>query len=188
MTPASPQPAASRRLSHVEFVYPPGERALVIALCDLLGIETQEKQDGRFLLGLIDPGSFDLSLNDNYLGGSEVLPEQWAFDRALAKSLRQEPLAAAFDQHQELLGRAPQWGMHFGIHFASIEEWESTVSRIANVEQENPVLAGRVRLCGVYRPGEPGSVTFIHQAFVWTDIIASGSLAFGQRIELSALV
>jgi hypothetical protein len=37
----------------------------------------------------------------------------------------------------------------------------------------------------VFRPGDPGSYTdMMTQAFVRTDVIASGLLAFGQHIEL----
>lgn len=174
------------RLNHVEFVYRPAERDLVLALFDLLGFEAQDRQNGRFLLGVVDPTTFNAVDNDNYLAGSEVRPEQWAFDQALAEALHQAPLATAFGEYQALLGRAPQWGMHFGIHFGSRERWEASVARIREVEAHAPALAGRMRLCGVYRPGEPDAVASIPQAFVWTDVIASGSLALGQRLELSA--
>ncbi len=41
-------------------------------------------------------------------------------------------------------------------------------------------LAGRVRVAGVFRPGDPGAVAeTMVQAFVWTDIVAAGLLTLG---------
>jgi hypothetical protein len=169
----------------MEFVYRPGERDLVLALFDVLGFHPHDEHSGIFLLGFID-------LNapaDNFVAGSEVRPEQWAFDEALAQALRDEPLAGAFARYQELLTRDPQWGMHVGIRFDSFEEWETTVQRVRDVAVHAPTLAGRVKLRGVYNPGDPDSVSdVLHQAFVWTDVIASGSLALGQQLELQVAV
>jgi hypothetical protein len=171
---------APRRLNHMEFVHRPGERALVLELFALLGFEPH---DGMFLVGAIDPERHNLV--DNILAGSEVRPEQWAFDQALAEAMRSGPLAATYAGYQELLDRAPQWGMHVGIRFDSLAEWEATVARVADVGAHAPALDGRVRLCGVFRPGDPGSVSdLVHQAFVWTDVLACGSLALGQHLEL----
>jgi hypothetical protein len=53
------------------------------------------------------------------------------------------------------------------------------------VSDNNPELAGRVSVSGVFRPGDPGSYTdTMVQAFVRTDVIASGLLTFGQHVEL----
>jgi hypothetical protein len=180
--------APSRRLNHVEFVHRPGERHLVHAFFGLLGFETVEMWKGEIVLGVVDPPTFDELDNDNVLAGREVRPEQWAFDQALTEALKQQPLASAFEKHKELLTRRPQWGMHFGFHFRSLEKWEAAVARVADVEQQVPVLKGRARLIKVFRPDDPEPISPLHQAFLWTDVIVSGSLALGQRIELSARV
>jgi hypothetical protein len=179
--------AQARKLNHVEFVHRPGERDLVTAFFKLLGIDVVDAMEGRYLVCPVDPGTFDVRKNENYFAGTQVRPEQWAFDQALIETLQDGPLAASFAEYQGMLDRKPQDGMHCGMHFSSVEEWESAIARIGAIEEHAPELAGRVRLCGVFRPDEPGSVAAIHQAFVWTDVIASGSLAFGQRIELSAI-
>jgi hypothetical protein len=180
MTPGAPS-SFVRRLNHVEFVYCPGERDLVLALFDLLDLEAGEAHGGRFLMGGIDR----TDPLDNFVTGSEVSPEQWVFDQALTNALREGPLATAFGGYQALLGRAPQCGMHFGISYESLDEWEATVARVRDVDAHTPALADRVQLRGVYRPGELGAISEITcQAFVWTDVIASGSLALGQQIEL----
>jgi hypothetical protein len=178
----------AQRLNHVEFVHRPGERHLVHALFDLLGFQSLEMWDGEIIIGVVDPPTFNELDNDNVLAGREVRPEQWAFDQTLAEALRQEPLASAFAGHKALLAQKPQWGMHFGIHFRSLDRWEAAVARVAELETHAPALKGRARLIKVFRPDDPEPMSPLHQAFLWTDIIASGSLALGQRIELSARV
>jgi hypothetical protein len=181
MTEGALDGAGLRRLNHMEFVYRPGERDLVRALMDLLGFEKNE-ENGEFLIGFVDT----TEPADNFLAGSEVRPEQWEFDQALAEVLRGEELRTVFSKYMDLVGREPQWAMHVGIRFESVEEWEATIARVAEVGDHSPTLAGRVRLRGVYRVGDPGAVSdVLHQAFVWTDVLASGSLAFGQQLELS---
>lgn len=179
---------AARKLNHVEFVHPPGERHLVRALFDLLGFTTWEMMDDEFVLGIVDAATFEEARNENYIAGREVRAEQWAFDRQLADALKAEPLASSFARHERMLQDRPQDGMHFGIHFDTIARWEEAVARVAAVDVEAPVLSGRVRLLRAFRPSDPDHEFSLYQAFVWTDVIATGSLAFGQRIELAATV
>jgi hypothetical protein len=174
-----------RRLNHVEFVHRPGERDLVLALFDLLGFEIHEYAGGEVIVAALDPTTFEEKDNDNVLAGREVRPEQWAFDQVLEKALQQEPLSSVYEGHKELLAQKPQWGMHFGIKLSSVEMWESAVARIREVEKHAPALRGRVRLLKAFRPDDPDQAFSLHQAFFWTDLIASGSLALGQRIELT---
>jgi hypothetical protein len=175
----------AQRLNHVEFVHRPGERQLAIDLFGLLGFESLEMWNREILIGIIDPSTFDELDNDNVLAGREVRPEQWAFDQTLAEALKQEPLASAFAGHKALLSDKPQWGMHFGVHFRDLDRWEAAVARVAEVDAQAPSLRGRVRLLKVFRPDDPEPFSPLHQAFLWTDVLASGSLALGQRIELS---
>ena len=170
----------ARRLNHLEFVHRPGEHDLVLELFALLGIETNE---GMFIVGAIDPPSTNFV--DNILAGSQAFPEQLEFDARLSEALREEPLASAYAAFRERLRVSPQWGTHSGIRFDSLEEWRTTVDRVGAVDEVAPALSGRVRLEGVIPPGHPSSVsTYVHQAFVWTDVIAGTSLAFGQQFEL----
>jgi hypothetical protein len=171
---------AGRHLNHLEFVYRPGERSLVSDLFDLLGIESGEDM---FVVATIDPATANSV--DNILAGSEAFAEQLEFDTALADALSTEPLASAYAAFRERLRVAPQWGTHSGIRFDSLIEWQETVDRVEAVDTIAPNLAGRLRLEGVIPPGHPASVSrFVHQAFLWTDVIAGGSLALGQQLEL----
>jgi hypothetical protein len=177
---------AAQKLNHVEFVHPPGERHLVRALFDLLGFTTMELMDDEYVVAVVDPPTFEETKNDNYLAGREVRAEQWAFDSQLAKALGQEPLASSFNRYEAVLREKPQDGMHFGIHFDTVERWEAAIARIEAVDSGVPELRGRVRLLRAFRPGDPDHEFGLRQAFVWTDVISTGSLAFGQRIELAA--
>jgi hypothetical protein len=178
---APTQVVAAQKLNHVEFVHRPGERALVRALFDLLGFGTMETHDGRYVMGIIDAGETGA---DNFIAGREVRGEQWAFDQQLAAALKQEPLASSHAQYRQMLRDKPQDGMHFGIHFDTAAQWERAVARIEAVERDQPALSGRVKLERAFRPGDPDHEFSLRQAFVWTDVISTGSLAFGQQIEL----
>jgi hypothetical protein len=170
----------ARLLNHLEFVHRPGERDLVLELFALLGIRASEN---TFLVGAIDPASANNV--DNILAGSEAFAEQLEFDAALTNALQSEPLASAYTAFRDRLRIAPQWGTHAGIRFDSLDEWQATVDRVAAADSISPSLVGRVRLEGVIPPGHPASVSiFVHQAFLWTDVIAGGSLALGQQFEL----
>ena len=175
----------TRRLNHVEFVHRPGERHLVFALFDLLGFETFEVMDGVIVMVVMDPPSFDMTENENYLAGSEVQPEQWAFDQALTNALRTQPLEPLFASFLDVIAQKPYLGMHFGVHLSSPEKWEESVARLEDIDKCAPSLSGRVRLLNAFRRGDPGAPSRLNQAFLWTDVIASGSLALGQRIELA---
>jgi hypothetical protein len=185
---AQQQTRVDQRLNHVEFVHRPGERALVHSLFRLLGWEPMEMWEGVIILGIVDPPTFNELDNDNVLAGREVRPEQWAFDQALAEQLKQEPLKSAFQGQKDMLAQNPQWGMHFGYHMSTLERWEAAVKRLEDLETLAPELKGRAKLLKVFRPDDPKPFSPLHQAFLWTDIIASGSLALGQRIEISARV
>ena len=181
-------PALPRRfLSHVEIVHRPGERALADEFLALLGIETEDAMGGRFMLAKVESESYDPAVFFNFFGGSEVHAEQWAFESQLESAIRQGPLGASFRAWQERLDRDPTSGMHTGIHFSTVPAWEAAVERFVRLEETHPRLVGRARLASIHRPNDHDAVAPFYQAFVWTDILSAGSLAIGQRFELSAL-
>jgi hypothetical protein len=173
----------SRRLNHVELVYRPGERALAARVFELLGCRPVDR-GGTFLTSFVEPAEGDYANNVFY--ASEVTPEQWEFECALAASLGSDgDVGAAAHAYLERLRREPQRSFHFGIRFPGLEQLDATVDRIRAVEDSDPPLAGRVSVSGVYAPGDPGSYTdSMVQAFVRTDVVAAGLLVLGQHIEL----
>jgi hypothetical protein len=174
-----------RKVTHFETVYRPGEAQLVAELFGLLGlrIESLGPPENPFVVGFF--GIDDTNPVDDFIAGSQVEPEQWKFDQELARILREGELAGAFAGYQEMVSRTPYFTTHVGVRFESLSSWENAVSRVQNIEQLAPSLTGRVELRGLFRPGAPGSLSDItHQAFVWNDVLALGSLAFGMLLEM----
>ena len=175
--------ARGRLLNHVELVYRPGERKLAGRLFEQLGCSVLET-GGPFLVIQVQPESGDV-LN-NVLYASEVTPEQWSFETRLREALAAGgPLGESFRGFEAERSRAPQRTTHFGIRMASAAQLEETLERLRTLR--DPDLDGRLRICGVFRPGDPGSLSeTLIQAFVQTDVCAAGLLALGQHIELQA--
>jgi hypothetical protein len=177
-------PDTSRRLlNHVEMVYRPGEKALAVALLDLLGFRVFD-DGGEFVAASADPAAPDIIDNTCYI--SQMTPEQQAFEKELERALAgADGLGQAHSAYRDLLHREPQRGMHFGVHTTTLEDLEATVERVNKVEQNAPELAGRVRVSGTFYPKGPGSLADnIVQAFFYTDVIASGLVTVGQHFEL----
>ncbi len=170
-------------LNHVELVYRPGERALARRLFELLGAEVRDS-GGPFLVMLLEPGQTDFVSNVYY--ASEVNPTQWALEQELAKALGPGGvLHDAVTPYRERLAAAPQFSSHFGMRVPDGDAYEAMLERVRRAGEHDPELAGRVRVAGVFRPGDPGSLTdAMIQSFVQTDVVATGMLAFGQIIEV----
>ncbi len=173
----------ARHLNHVELLYRPGERDLALRVFELLGFRAVDR-GGTFFTAFVEPGEADFANNAVY--ASEVTPEQWELEQALADALgADDSVGTAARAYLTRLGKEPQRSFHFGIRFPTVEALEATLARIDAVGDTDPELAGRVTVSGVFRPGDPGSYTdTMVQAFVRTDVVAAGLLAFGQHVEL----
>jgi hypothetical protein len=172
-----------RLLNHVEMVYRPGERHLVNKLFTALGCQVIDSGATHLYIAVAAPEKYGLN---NALYASEVTSEQWALEEQLQKALQAEsPLAAAYAGYDDKFRRHPQLTSHFGIRYPSFDKLEETLAHLEN--DLDPELVGRVQVKGVFRPGAPGSYTdLVMQAFIKTDIAASGLITFGQHIELQA--
>jgi hypothetical protein len=171
--------------NHVEMVHRPGEGHLAAKVLGLLGYEMTK--------GSTDfAGATWWSSADKVLWLSEVTPEQWAFEQWLQQQLSERGGVdgGGFAEGVKVL---PQKYPHFGLGKTSLEDWERTVARLLEAVEHDPELAGRVSLPLVKRPEDEGSVAqstggrigrTLYQAFVRTDIFASGLLTLGQGIEV----
>ncbi|HEY8216425.1 MAG TPA: hypothetical protein VIH82_04765 [Acidimicrobiia bacterium] len=169
----------TRRLTHVELVYRPGERPLAVKLFDLLGCRPVDR-GGVYFTAFIEPAESDYVTNVLY--ASEVTPAQWELEQALHADAA---VAGPMHDYVEHLRREPQRSFHFGLRVTEQSTLEELIDRIATAGEHDPDLAGRVGVAGVFRPGDEGSITdTMIQAFVWTDIVAAGLLTLGQHIEL----
>lgn len=174
-----PQP--TRLINHIETVYRPGERDIARDALEVLGCRVIELQG--FLFGVLDPDSGNGI--DNAIYSSEVTPEQWQFEEALAATFdHSTPLGEASRHYREQMAARPQYVFHFGIAFTSPEAWEEAVARIDDASWNHPTLAGRIEVAGAFRPGDAGSMGDQLQAFIHTDALSSGLLSVGQQIEL----
>jgi hypothetical protein len=171
------QPIASRPgrlLTHVELLHRPGERVMAARLLALLGCEPVDR-DGHWFTSFVDPDA-PRDWATNVLYASEVGPEQWALEQAL-------PMEA--EAYRAAMRREPQKSAHFGIRVPTEAALEELLERVASAGRDDPGLAGRVAVDGVFRPGEPGAIApDMVQAFVWTDVVAAGLLSLGQHIEV----
>jgi len=171
------------RLNHVEMVYRPGERALAGKVFELLGMRVLDR-GGTWMTALVDPDVADFSNNACY--ASEVTPEQWELERTLAAALATDEggVGPAARAYLERLRVEPQRSFHFGIRFHSRDDFDATLARVRAAGADSE-LAGRIALSGVFHPDEPGAAApNMIQAFVRTDVVAAGVLAFGQHVEL----
>jgi hypothetical protein len=132
---------------------------------------------GPYLIVFVDPQGMDRI--DNVIYASEVAREQWEFEQALRRAIASEPtLGGAWARFRGRFAAAPQAMTHLGIAMSEAE-LEAALERLAS-----PRFAGRVSVRGPYRPGGPGSVDDrVIQAFVYTDLVATGLLTAGQQIE-----
>ena len=164
----------TRCLTHVELLHRPGERAPAAQVLALLGCEPVDRS-GHWFTSFIDPDA-PRDWSNNVLYVSEVGAEQWALEQALP------PEADAYRKHMR---DQPQSSAHFGFRVSSEDELLRLVDRIQAAGASDPQLRGRVAVDGVYRPGDPdANAQTMIQAFVWTDVIASGLLTLGQHIEM----
>jgi hypothetical protein len=171
-----------RLLNHLETVYRPGEMELARRSFEALGCKVHTAQD--FLTVSVDPNTLDGI--DTVIYSSKVTREQWAFETALAAAIDAGgDLSEAWHAYAEKLVAVPQRSFHFGIRFASMTEWEDAVGRVERTSGDDPELAGRVKVAGVFRPGGTGSMSEkVVQAFVSIDTFAAGLLTFPQHVEL----
>jgi len=172
------------RLNHVEMVYRPGERALAGRIFELLGMRVLDR-GGIWMTALVDPAIADFSNNACY--ASEVTPEQWELEQALASAIADADTGGVGRSARSYLDRLhtePQRSFHFGIRYHSRDDFDATLDRVRATDAD-PELAGRIRVSGVFHPDEPGAYApNMIQAFVRTDVVAAGLLAFGQHVEL----
>ena len=175
------------RLNHVEMVHRPGERALATRVFETLGMRVRDT-GGTWFYAFVDPAVSDYSNNACY--ASEVTSEQWALEQAITASLAgdgntgSERVGGSARAYIDRVQADPQRSFHFGIRYRERDDFDAVLERVRGA-QDDPDLAGRLALAGVYHPDEPGAYApNMIQAFVRTDVVAAGLLSLGQLIEL----
>lgn len=164
---------SDRRLTHVELLHAPGERALAARVFELLGCTVSDRGNHWFT-AFIDGDHPDWSNNTLY--ASEAPAAQLAVEAAMPD---------AVDAWVDMVRAAPQMAPHFGLRVGTVDEHRAIVDRVRAAGAGDPELAGRVQVLGLFPHDAPGAIaTNMDQAFIWTDVVASGPLRLGQVIEV----
>ena len=168
-------------LNHVELLHRPGELDLALELFEVLGCRA-EPYDRVTSWIHVSPDDDDRLNNVLYV--SEIRPEQRDLEVALAQAIDDDhALAAARTAYLHKMRTRPHGIPHFGLRYPSFDAVDAVLARLAH--DLPPALAGRVTVGEVIRPGHPQSMTDeLIQAFVDTDVVASGLFTFRQMIEL----
>jgi len=169
-------------LNHVELVHRPGERELAKQVFQLLGCSTLDR-GGEFVSAMVDGG--DVAAPNNVLYVSEVTPEQWRWSR---RCRRPWPRTASSTSRPTPTSPASSTSPSARSTSASAVRTapRGTPARRHPQRGDDPPRARRPG-GGVRRllPGRSGAYTDrMAQAFVWTDVMASGLLTIGQHVEL----
>jgi hypothetical protein len=173
-----------QRITHSECIYAPGDGNLVKELFVALGFAVTKVDPHPYIIAHVDPDVLDVMSNVIY--ASELTPMQQAFEKTLQETLASsQEFREATDNWEKDFRDDPQRSVHFGFQYESRESFEATIDRLRAVSAPGQPLEGRLQVTGVYFPGDDLSITdTMAQGFVWTDVMASGILTFGQHLEL----
>jgi hypothetical protein len=175
-------------LSHVEAIYRPGDRELVIDLFEALGCKTYDtgtKSPAGSTYISVHPDP-DVRCQDDVIYLSEMPAEQRRLEDVLRRRIEaDEELRAARDLYRGMANERPFGLSHVAVRYPSFESLERVLDGLE--DRLTPQLKSRVML-KIFRPGDSDEIGVDNsiQAFVYTDLAVSGISAFGQVFELAA--
>jgi hypothetical protein len=169
-------------LNHVELVYPKGGIDAARAFFETMGFGVGDF--GPWLVVLIDPENGD-GIN-NVLYASEGTPAQQKLEAALQKTIDGDAeVKRLLDRYHAIRQQHPQYTFHFGGSVPTHEEWEARVARLREANESHPLLKGHVEVV-VLQPGDPYHLGNTPQAFVHTDLVATGPFYLGMTFDLQS--
>lgn len=173
-------------LNHIEALYRPGERDLALSLVEALGCSVSDtgfSGDGPESFLAIHPNPADPDIRNNAFYISPMRPEQQALEANLARLVRDDAgLSAALAGYRGAAQTLPFGVSHFGLRYTDEDALIGAVDKVRAALSEE--LGDRLHV-RVFDPrdGERSDATVL-QAFVYQDVIVSGSFTYGQLIEL----
>jgi len=181
-------PNTGRRLNHVEFAHRPGEGELVMELFQALGCTCQlidTPPFGKYIVVGLDGASH----GENDIFVTELEAEQLALESVLQRQIddASSEIAAASAGLRRLQKERPYRATHIGIRFPSVSAFDEVIGCLELLCSNQ--FAERLELgYGLTRSAEEArSMTApMKQIWLWTDVISTGLLTFGQQIELQA--
>jgi hypothetical protein len=172
----------------VEALYRPGERELAVELALALGCtfsDTGFLSDAGTTFLAIHANPDDPDPQNNVFYISEITPEHAALEEQLHRLCRDDAgLKGALADYRRKAQTRPFGVPHFALHYPSADALDEAVQRVEATL--GPRLGERIHF-QIFRhpvPGETGRE--IVQAFLYQDVIISGSFLMGQLIELQA--
>lgn len=175
-------------LNHVETLYQRGERELAVAFTRMLGctpVDTPQVNETGSTYICIHPDDEDRDGMNNVLYLSEIRPAQYDLEMQMKRVISADgALGQVVDAYRHKAETLPYGIPHFGLRFPSFESIEPVLDALENCTDR--AMQGRFTVMAL-RPDNPKALSKdLIQAFVYTDIIASGLFCLGQVIELQA--
>jgi hypothetical protein len=174
-------------LNHVETLYRPGERELAIRLVEALGCavsDTGFKGDGEETFLAVHPNPEDRNMQNNAFYMSPMRPEQQVIEAHLRRISEADPdLRSSLAGYRQMAKSVPFGISHFALRYPSGRAVQQAADRLT--EGLGGALGERLHI-RVFRPQDVDAATELVQAFVYQDVIVSGSFLYGQLIELQS--
>jgi hypothetical protein len=173
-------------LNHLEALYRPGDRELAIEFVEALGCTTTdtgfETETGASYIS-VHPNGAEVDRLNNVFYVSEMLPGQVRLEDMLrAKIDGDEALREALAGYREKARTFPSGVPHFGLRYPSVEALQPVLDRLH--DEISPALKARVTVHPTQVFEASHGLPQVTQAFVYTDVVVTGSSALGQLIEL----
>ncbi|CAM5644855.1 hypothetical protein GCM10010261_20420 [Streptomyces pilosus] len=209
-TPSGTASAATISLGHLAVHFRPGERALATRFFELLGARVREFPN-KFSdepLYLISMDRDTPARPDNVIFLFALKPSQLALESVMTEHLGMD----TDDPHpalREFLQQRADWPesyLHFGLHFARLEDLENAVVALRAEMASDPAFATRIQSLQILRAkGEDGDREIAErmaaspvfgeteqfaygrhgaQVHIRTDLFATGLSLFGSVVEL----
>lgn len=170
-------------MNHLNTVYRPGERDLVIALARALGLTVVEiplSETHSMIAGHINADDPDILNNVVYF--FEMSPTQARLEATVRDRLDKDPeLKAAVADYHATAAQQPDSTPHIGLQLRSNEQLDAIKENLGNLDQP---LRDRVQVTEMPSYGVVADFPDMRQVFVHTDVFTAGSGAYGQVIEL----
>jgi hypothetical protein len=179
---------AGHRLNHVEFAHRPGESAMAVALFEALGCSCRVIDTppyGKYIVVSLDGSPH----GENDMFASEAEPEQLALEDTLVRAIAADgsELAHAAAGFRGLQRDKAFRATHIGLRIPSVAALDQVIAKLGALADGE--FAGRLELgFTMERSAEEARATDspMKQMWIWTDVISTSLLAFGQQIELQA--
>lgn len=175
-------------LNHLEGVYRPGDRPLVLELFEALNLVALEIKFTETMKPLvaIHPNGEDRDATNNIIFLSEMSGPQLAFEDLMQKKIEADPeMNAAMADYRDRVTTRPSGIPHFGFRYPSKQALEAVIEKLKTTL--SPALKDRVSVREAPPYPVMAGMPDIRQVFVYTDVFTAGPIAYGQLIELQVV-